>query len=97
LIGLDYLAVHPDNQRKGVGTALVKSGMDQADKMGLEIFVHALREGAELYKRIGFRIIAELVQDDSAYGGSGVYGVYFLIYEPGSRAKSSITQGHGSI
>ncbi|KGO75404.1 Acyl-CoA N-acyltransferase [Penicillium italicum] len=88
-ISLEYLAVHPDNQRKGVGAALVKSGMDQADKMGLDIFVHALREGAELYKRVGFRLIAELVQDDSAYGGSGEYGTYFFIYESGSRADSA--------
>ncbi|KAJ5679333.1 Acyl-CoA N-acyltransferase [Penicillium macrosclerotiorum] len=88
-ISLEYLAVHPDNQRKGVGTALVKSGMYQADKMKLRIFVHALREGAELYKRIGFQLIAELIQDDSAYGGSGEYGAYFFIYEPGSRASSA--------
>ncbi|KAJ5636272.1 uncharacterized protein N7484_009585 [Penicillium longicatenatum] len=80
-ICLEYLAVHPDNQRKGVGTALVKSGMDQADEMGLNIFVHALREGAELYKQMGFRLIGELVQDDSAHGGSGEYGVYFFIYD----------------
>ncbi|KAJ5628269.1 Acyl-CoA N-acyltransferase [Penicillium lividum] len=84
-ISLEYLAVHPDNQHKGVGTALVKSGMNQADKMGLAIFVHAFREGVALYKRMGFRLLAELVQDDSAYGGSGEYGAYFFIYEPGSR------------
>ncbi|KAJ5938246.1 hypothetical protein N7454_004588, partial [Penicillium verhagenii] len=70
-ISLDYLAVHPDNQRKGVGTALVKSGIEQADKMGLDIFVHAFTEGYELYKRMGFELIAELIKDDSAYGGSG--------------------------
>ena len=57
--------------------------------MGLEILVHALREGAELYKRMGFRLIAELVQDDSAYGGSGIYGTYFFIYEPRSRTDLS--------
>ncbi|PWY72975.1 hypothetical protein BO70DRAFT_341983 [Aspergillus heteromorphus CBS 117.55] len=88
-ISLKYLAVHPDNQRKGVGMALVKSGMDQADKMGLDIFVHAFKEGAELYKRMGFRLLAEIVQDDSAFGGSGEYGAYFLIYEPGSRTDSA--------
>ncbi|KAJ5087580.1 Acyl-CoA N-acyltransferase [Penicillium angulare] len=81
-ISLEYLAVHPDNQRKGVGSALVKSGMEQADKMGLKIFVHAFREGVELYKKMGFRLVAELIQDDSAYGGSGEYGAYFFIYEP---------------
>lgn len=67
----------------------MRSGMDQADKMRLDIFVHALAEGAELYKRMGFRLIGELVQDDSAYGGSGVYGVYFFIYEPGSRTETA--------
>ncbi|KAJ5771757.1 Acyl-CoA N-acyltransferase [Penicillium odoratum] len=88
-ISLEYLAVHPDNQRKGVGAALVKSGMDQADKLGLNIFVHALKAGVELYKHMGFRLLAELVQDDSAYGGSGEYGAYFFIYEPGSRTDCS--------
>ncbi|KAJ5621897.1 Acyl-CoA N-acyltransferase [Penicillium herquei] len=79
-IRLEYLAVHPDNQRRGVGTALVKSGIDQANKMGLEIFVHAFKDGVALYQRMGFRLIAELIQDDSAYGGSGEYGAYFFIY-----------------
>ncbi|KAJ5730901.1 Acyl-CoA N-acyltransferase [Penicillium malachiteum] len=79
-ISLEYLAVNPDNQRRGVGTALVKSGIDQANKMGLEIFVHAFQEGVPLYKRMGFRLIAELIQDDSKYGGSGEYGAYFFIY-----------------
>ncbi|KAJ5633277.1 Acyl-CoA N-acyltransferase [Penicillium lividum] len=88
-ISLEYLAVHPDNQRKGVRTALVKSGMDQADKLGLNIFVHAFKAGVELYKRMGFRLLVELVQDDSAYGGSGEYGAYFFIYEPGSRTDCS--------
>ncbi|KAJ5707889.1 Acyl-CoA N-acyltransferase [Penicillium malachiteum] len=79
-ISLEYLAVHPDNQRRGAGTALVKSGIDQANKMGLEIFVHAFKDGVALYNRMGFRLIAELIQDDSAYGGSGEYGAYFFIY-----------------
>ena len=81
--------MHPDNQRRGVGTALVKSGIDQANKMGLEIFVHAFKDGVALYKRMGFRLLAELVQDDSVYGGSGVYGTYFFIYEPRSRTDSA--------
>lgn len=85
LAGLEYLAVHPNNQRKGVGTALVKSGMNQADKLELAIFVHAFKEGVALYKRMGFQLVAELVQDDSALGGNGEYGAYFFVYEPGSR------------
>jgi ribosomal protein S18 acetylase RimI-like enzyme len=75
------LAVHPENQRKGVATALVQSGMRQAEKMGLDIFIHALKAGVGVYKRLGFHIEKEFVQDDSKYGGKGDHFVYFMIYE----------------
>ncbi|KAK9777610.1 putative Acetyltransferase-2 [Seiridium cardinale] len=78
---LEYLAVHPDNQGKGVGTALVESGMRQAEEMGLDIFIHAMKMGMGVYKRLGFRVEKELVMDDSPYGGDGDYRAWFLIYE----------------
>ncbi|KAI1873015.1 uncharacterized protein JN550_003268 [Neoarthrinium moseri] len=81
---LDYLAVHPDNQRKGVATALVQSGMKQAEKMGLDIFIHAMKAGVGVYKRLGFKIEKELVQDDFKYGGNGEYYVAFMTYERSS-------------
>ncbi|KXH51148.1 acetyltransferase [Colletotrichum nymphaeae SA-01] len=46
---LGYLAVHPDNQGKGIGTALVKSGISQAKELGLDIFIHAMEAGVGLY------------------------------------------------
>lgn len=73
--------MHPQHQRKGIATALVRSGMRQAEKLGLDIFVHAMKIAVPLYQRLGFRIEQELVQDDSIYGGPGLWGDYFLIYE----------------
>lgn len=73
--------MHPENQRKGVGTALVKSGMIEAKKLGLDIFILAFEAGMGVYKRLGFQIEKELVQDDSMYGGKGKYSTYFMIYE----------------
>jgi len=73
--------VHPENQGKGIATALVQSGMRQAEKMGLDIFVLAFKVGVGVYTRLGFRVEQELIQDDSIYGGKGEYGVYFMIYE----------------
>jgi len=78
---LDYLAVHPDNQGKGIGTALVQSGMIEAAKLNLDIFILAFKAGLGLYKRLGFRVEREIVQDDSKYGGPGDYRTYFMIYE----------------
>lgn len=80
-VGLDYLAVHPDHQGKGVGTALVRSGMEQAAAMGLDIFVYAFAAGVGLYERLGFRIERDFLQDDSVYGGQGNHYTALMVYE----------------
>lgn len=78
---LEYLAVHPKHQRKGIATALVRSGMYQAEKLGLDISVHAMKVAMPVYQRLDFRIERELIQDDPKYGGPGLWGDYFLVYE----------------
>ncbi|KAK1572847.1 acetyltransferase [Colletotrichum navitas] len=77
---LDYLAVHPDNQGKGIGTVLVESGMKQAEEMKLDIFVHAMKAGVGVYKRLGFSIEKEFSQDDTEYGGEGEVDTALMIY-----------------
>ena len=79
------MAVHPENSGKGVATALVQSGMREAEKMGLDIFILAFKAGRGVYKRLGFHTERELIQDDSMYGGKGEYGTYFMIYEQNNR------------
>ncbi|SPQ25301.1 be2271e8-e575-4727-9cea-0151190e28ca [Thermothielavioides terrestris] len=87
---LDYLAVHPKHQRRGIATALVRSGMQQAEKLGLDIFVHAMKPGVPVYQRLGFRLERELTQDDSQYGGPGLFTDYFMIYsQPDSPANGN--------
>ncbi|KAK0724424.1 acetyltransferase [Lasiosphaeris hirsuta] len=82
---LDYLAVHPRHQRRGVATDLVRSGMQQAEKLGLDIFVRAMKPGVPVYRRLGFRMEREIVQDNSQYGGPGLFCDYFLVYEQPGR------------
>jgi ribosomal protein S18 acetylase RimI-like enzyme len=86
---LDYLAVHPENQGKGVATALVQSGMRHAEEMGLDIFVLAFKPAWGVYQRLGFRTERELIQDYSVYGGESEYGVRYMIYEPSTRSEVS--------
>lgn len=57
---------------------LVESGIREAEKMGLDAFVLAFKAGLALYKRVGFKLLDEIIQDDSKYGGKGEYGCYFL-------------------
>ncbi len=51
---LDTVGTHPDYQRQGAGSMLVKWGCDLADKDGVAAYVDASKEGAALYKKHGF-------------------------------------------
>ncbi|KAI1505522.1 acyl-CoA N-acyltransferase [Biscogniauxia marginata] len=75
---LDYLAVRPDYRGRGIGTMLVESGISQAERMGVNIFVIAYKAALGVYLRLGFKLLDQIIQDDSKYGGKGEYGAYFL-------------------
>ncbi|KAJ4262908.1 hypothetical protein NW762_006521 [Fusarium torreyae] len=51
---LDTLVTHPDYQRRGAGSMLVKWGCDLADEAGVGIYVDASKAGAPLYQKFGF-------------------------------------------
>lgn len=53
-LDLDTLVTHPDYQRCGAGSMLMKFGCDLADKDGVAAYVDASKSGAGLYKRFGF-------------------------------------------
>ncbi|KAF8199840.1 acyl-CoA N-acyltransferase [Mycena galopus ATCC 62051] len=76
---LDYLAVHPENKGKGVATALVESGLREADRMGVPVFILAFKAGRGIYERLGFKEVDRVVQDDSQWGGPGEYAVYLMV------------------
>lgn len=79
---LEYLAVHPENKGKGIGTALVQSGIKQAEKMRLPIFVMAYKAGLGIYIRAGFKEVERNIQDCAKWGLERVeYGAYFMVYE----------------
>ncbi|KAF2421086.1 hypothetical protein EJ08DRAFT_690256 [Tothia fuscella] len=75
---LSYLAVHPEHQHKGIATMLVQSGITAAKDLHLDIFVRASDAGLNMYRRAGFHMLDQIIQDDSKYGGNGKYGLHFL-------------------
>lgn len=78
---LDYLAVHPEEQGRGVGSALVRHGITKARELGIDIFVTAFVGGFGLYERLGFTLLDSIVQDATPYGGNDDYAVRFLEME----------------
>ncbi|CAG9975175.1 unnamed protein product [Clonostachys byssicola] len=87
---LEYLAVHADHSRKGVGSMLVQSGVEVASKLGLDIIVIAMGKNAfELFSKAGFELLEKEIQDLSTYGEQDVYETYYLIKRPTKDTEGS--------
>ncbi|KAI0851887.1 acyl-CoA N-acyltransferase [Daldinia vernicosa] len=95
-IKFEYLAVHPANKGKGIGSALVESGIRHAEKIGVPLFTMAYKAGRGIYERLGFKEVERVVQDATKYGGTGEYGAYFMVYDVPKKAPMSKSQGLGN-
>jgi hypothetical protein len=59
---------------------LVKSGLEQADKLGLDVLVIAMGYAATaLYKKLGFEMVWDLEQTLKPWGYDDVYYTAILI------------------
>jgi predicted N-acetyltransferase YhbS len=81
VIVLDYIAVHPSHQKKGVGLALLQNGVAKARSLGLDVFVLACEGGFKLYEKAGFKELDRIVQDATRIGGTSDYEVRFMVHE----------------
>jgi hypothetical protein len=60
---------------------LVNHGISEANKLGFDTFVHSKQGGLGVYQRAGFKLVEELVQDDSKLGGPGQTIAYIMVKE----------------
>jgi ribosomal protein S18 acetylase RimI-like enzyme len=56
--------VHPDFQRRGVGSALLDWGLSHARFQGEKVYLEASEFGKGLYLKNGFKKVGELVVDE---------------------------------
>ncbi|KAI1413464.1 hypothetical protein F5Y13DRAFT_161320 [Hypoxylon sp. FL1857] len=83
---LELLAVHPDYQRLGAGTALVKWGTRAADEQGLKAVVEGTPVARHLYEQCGLRAEIEEMRFDvgEEFAGRRKPKLIFLVREPKS-------------
>jgi len=82
------LVVDPKAQRRGVGSALLREGLREVDRLGLESFIDASPEGLELYKKFDWAEVTEVTVDLAAYGGEGMSTTVGLV-----RPKAGVAEG----
>lgn len=87
------LAVHPTYHRRGLGTMLLRPGLEDADKAGAQTYIEASPSGLPLYLRHGWVQVDELVIDMKPHGGEGVERNPCLMREPGAGSKVGKAEG----
>jgi predicted N-acetyltransferase YhbS len=68
IVELEGFAVHPNWQRKGVGSMLVKNFLEFVDADHAKCYVHASRVGKPLYEKFDFKKMGEVAIDLKEFG-----------------------------
>jgi len=63
IVELEGFAVHPNWQRKGVGSMLVKKFLKSVDADYAKCYVHSSRNGKPLYEKFGFKMMGVVTID----------------------------------
>ena len=68
-IFMRLLVVLPQYQGKGIGTRLLRWGLEQADQLGVKVWIDASPAGLGLYKKLGWKEFSTLEIDLKEWGG----------------------------
>ncbi|PGH16627.1 hypothetical protein AJ80_05129 [Polytolypa hystricis UAMH7299] len=68
---LTILVVAPDFQGQGIGSALIKYGLDIADKENMPAWLEASEAGYPVYKKFGYKDVQVVKFDAGKYTGEG--------------------------
>ncbi|KPM34331.1 hypothetical protein AK830_g12240 [Neonectria ditissima] len=91
-IELDYLGVHPNRHRQGVASMLVRSGIETANSLGLDIYLVAMGRGPhDLYRKAGFEMLEEKSLSLKGYGADEVYETFYMVKRVNLGETSAIT------
>ncbi|KAF3401931.1 hypothetical protein F1880_009790 [Penicillium rolfsii] len=70
---LQVLATLPEYRGYGIGSALIKQGLEEGAKNGLtDFWLESSNDGHSLYEKFGFRDVEPIVIDLEKYGGEGL-------------------------
>jgi GNAT superfamily N-acetyltransferase len=86
------LTVAPEAQRRGVGSALLREGLKEVDRRGLQAFIEASPAGLGLYKKFGWEEMVESTVNLRDYGGEDVDCVTVGLVRPAGAKESSKEQ-----
>lgn len=72
-VTLQLLAIRQNQQRRGIGTLLLKHVLEKADRLHLPVYLDSGISGKALYERFGFQVVSVMPLNALDYGGEFVY------------------------
>ncbi|OKO91883.1 hypothetical protein PENSUB_12956 [Penicillium subrubescens] len=72
-VELESLFTHPSYQRRGAARALLQRCIQEADLLGLVVYLEATQDGKPLYENCGFEAIRTHTFEAEKFGGEGAH------------------------
>ncbi|QGA14980.1 hypothetical protein EYB26_002636 [Talaromyces marneffei] len=88
-VDLESLFTHPDHQGKGVGKALLRRCIEEAEELGLVAYLEATEEGQPLYEKCGFEPLRTNIFDAKELGGEGTHQYTYMIRTPKTKPSDA--------
>ncbi|KAF2454293.1 acyl-CoA N-acyltransferase [Lineolata rhizophorae] len=86
---LHVLMTHPRHRKRGAGSILLREGLAEADRLGLESYVAASEDGLPLYAKHGFEAVKAVTFDLAKYGSVEGTSTNTIMIRP-ARAKEGV-------
>ncbi|KAL4987972.1 acyl-CoA N-acyltransferase [Aspergillus falconensis] len=71
-VELEAIFVHPDYQGKGIAKRFLAWGIEEADRLGVDVYLEATEAGRPVYERTGFQALKEVKLVCEGVGESSV-------------------------
>jgi ribosomal protein S18 acetylase RimI-like enzyme len=89
LVYMAILTVVPEVQRRGIGSALLREGLKEADRRGLPAFIEASPAGLGLYKKFGWEEMLKTTVNLKDYGGEDVECIRVGLVRPAGAKETT--------
>jgi GNAT superfamily N-acetyltransferase len=95
-VELESLFTHPSYQRKGAAKALLQRCIQEADTLGLVVYLEATKDGQPLYEKCGFEAIRTQTFEAEKFGGEGAHQ-YTVCFGPSTFLVCELFLAYGPL
>jgi GNAT superfamily N-acetyltransferase len=72
-LALSFCFVHPEYQRRGIASLLLRWGTQKADELHANIWLTSTPQAVSTYEKSGWKVVDQQEIDLAKYGGEAVY------------------------